>query len=711
MVHWRCCIPILGCAFFLTAAASPRELNGQIVTGAYIAELAESHDSASFYNTLEIDEGGVEHRMNLNYKLFKGISFQIRNVSNADAAVAKIAEMDMVKQIWPVRVQARPRNEVVWEGQDRSSGQSALRRRQGGENTSDTYSTHVMTQVDKLRAQGITGKGTKIAIIDSGVDYLHPALGGGFGEGYLVSYGADLVGDDYDGSNNPVPDDDPMDECVGHGTHVAGIVAAQANSMGFTGAAPGVTLGAYRTYTCNTGQVANDVLIAAFNQAFEDGSDIITCSMGYSSGWTEDPWAVAVSRIVDQGVPCLLSASNEGDKGLFYTSTASNGKGVTAVAAIDNIVIPQLLMNATYTIGNSSADSPPESFGWTYGSPANWGNISLPLWNINNDPTDPANGCDPYPAGTPDLSGYVVLIRRGTCTFVEKAANAANVGARYIMLYSNVDTVIGVSVEKVDGILAIGMVPSETGEEWVADLAAGVAVTVNILDPAIAPLFVAQSSNNATGGFLSTTTPWGPTFEIDVKPQIAAPGGIILSTWPRALGSYAVLSGTSMATPLAAAITALVAEVRGTFDPKELESVLSATAKPNLFNDGSTTYTYLAPVAQQGGGLIQAYDAAYTKTVLSISSISFNDTDNRIDTTNFTITNTGTDDVTYSIANVIAASGYTLEEGTIFPMTFPNELVTPGAELSFSDDKVTVSARSEVAVSVTVSYPRGCARS
>lgn len=249
------------------------------------------------------------------------------------------------------------------------------------------------------------------------------------------------------------------------------------------------------------------------------------------------------------------------------------------------------------------------------------------------------------------------------------------------------------------------MVPRETGEEWVANLAAGITVTVNILDPTIAPVFVAQSSNNATGGFLSTTTPWGPTFEIDVKPQIAAPGGIILSTWPRALGSYAVLSGTSMATPLAAAITALVAEVRGTFDPKELESVLSATANPNLFNDGSTTYTYLAPIAQQGGGLIQAYDAAYTKTVLSVSSISYNDTNNRIETTNFTITNTGTEDVTYSMANVIAASGYTLEEGTIFPMSFPNELVTQGAELFFSDEKVTVSARSEVAVSVTVSPP------
>jgi subtilisin family serine protease len=380
--------------------------------------------------------------MNLNYTLFKGISFQLQDLSNADAAAAKIAKLDMVKQIWPVRGYPRPQNEVVWEGQDKYLAQSALRKRQGAGDTTDTYSTHVMTQVDKLRAQGITGKGTKIAIVDSGVDYLHPALGGGFGEGYLISYGADLVGDNYTGSNIPVPNDDPMEECIGHGTHVAGIIAAQANPMGFTGAASDVTLGAYKTYTCGTARIGNDVLISAFNQAFEDGSDIIACSVGYASGWTEDPWAVAVSRIVDQGVPCILSAENEGSKGLFYTSTASNGKGVTAVANIDNIVTPQLLMNATYTTGNSSTSSPPESFGWTFGSPPNWGNISLPLWNINNDSADPANGCDPYPADTPDLSRYVVLIRKGTCDFAQKATNAADAGAKYIMLYSDVATCV-----------------------------------------------------------------------------------------------------------------------------------------------------------------------------------------------------------------------------------------------------------------------------
>lgn len=249
------------------------------------------------------------------------------------------------------------------------------------------------------------------------------------------------------------------------------------------------------------------------------------------------------------------------------------------------------------------------------------------------------------------------------------------------------------------------MVTAELGGEWVAALKSGTTVTLEITDPkTAAPAFI-SNPNLVSGGFASTYTSWGPTFEADVKPQLAAPGGQILSTYPRALGAYAVLSGTSMACPLAAAITALVAEVRGTFDPTELENVLSATANPNLFNDGTTTFPYLAPVAQQGSGLLQAYDAAYTKAILSVSSISFNDTDNLIETTNFTIKNTGKDEITFSLANVVAASGYTLEEGTIFPAAFPNELVTTGAELSFSEDKVTVPAGGETPVQVTVTPP------
>lgn len=171
----------------------------------------------------------------------------------------------------------------------------------------DDYVPHVMGGVSKLRNQGYSGNGISIAIVDTGVDYNHPALGAGFGPGFKFSYGYDLVGDAYTGDNTPVPDNDPMD-CYGHGTHVSGrlffnryrqpeiilraclieklltkfpsgIIGASQNLFSFTGVVPNATLGMYRVFGCE-GSVSNDVLIAAFNMAFEADADLITASIG-----------------------------------------------------------------------------------------------------------------------------------------------------------------------------------------------------------------------------------------------------------------------------------------------------------------------------------------------------------------------------------------------------------------------------------------------
>jgi hypothetical protein len=450
------------------------------------------------------------------------------------------------------------------------------------------------------------------------------------------------------------------------------------------------------------GTAGNDVLIAAYNQAYEDGSNIITASIGGASGWSEDPWAVVVQRIVEAGVPCTVSAGNSGDEGLFYASTAANGKRVTAIASVDNTQAPMILLNASYSTQNTSSDN----FGWTSGTPSTWGNISFPLWSVNYNVNDTANGCDPYPAGTPDLSNYVVLIKRGSCTFVQKATNAAAAGARYILFYNNAAGLISVSAS-VEGIEGVGMVTLEQGAEWISLLASNKTVTINIIDPQFSPTYLDSSPNTATGGFLSTYTSWGPTYEVDLKPQFSAPGGLILSTWPVALGSYAVISGTSMACPLTAAIYALVSQVRGTLDPATIENLLSATANPNLFHDGTKAYPYLAPVPQQGAGLVQAYDAAHANTLLSVSSISFNDTDHFLSSTNFTISNLGTQEVTYSLSHIGAATGYTLPPDSIYPAVFPNELVTTGATLEFSSDKVTIAAGGKAVITVEPTAPTG----
>ena len=158
-----------------------------------------------------------------NPKYFYGLSIEAADVS----ALANLPE---VKNIWPNKLHDRPRpwspvafNEditMVSAGNSKRDDPS-LPHIPGD---SDINVSLKMSGVDEVHKLNITGNGVKVAVIDSGIDYRHPALGGGFGSGFKVAGGYDLCGDDYDGSNDPVPDEDPLAECVegGHGTHVAG---------------------------------------------------------------------------------------------------------------------------------------------------------------------------------------------------------------------------------------------------------------------------------------------------------------------------------------------------------------------------------------------------------------------------------------------------------------------------------------------------------
>ncbi|KAH6607079.1 Subtilisin like protease [Trichoderma cornu-damae] len=680
-----------------------------LIPGAYIIEYEDDHEEAALFDHLRQNGLPATKRLDLNYTLFKGASFQLNAIDlDPDSTSAKIASAPAVKRVWPVQRYQRPANTTLGSASSdssRLSDASDLVRRETS--TQDGYGPHVQVQIDKLHAEGITGKGVRIGIIDSGVDFNHPALGGCFGEGCVVSYGMDLVGDGYNGGNTPVPGPKPFSTCDGHGTHVTGIIGARANPMGFIGAAPGATIGMYRVFGCS-GDLGADVAIAAANQAFEDGSDIISLSLGKPSGWTEDPFSVVLSRIVDAGVICTVASGNSGSGGLFIAGSPANGKGVTAVASVESTLTPSLGTGAFVSTDKSTANQ--TVFVYTPGI-FEFPNITLQVWAVTPDfTTDGTYGaCNPLNANAPaDLSDKVVLVKYDNCDSWTEVDNLRLNGAKYFMFwYSYVGNPFSLGATSAAGL---GMTGYSQGMQWLKELSSGKDLYLTFVqssNPTQAAAFVPNAINP---NYIDTFTSWGPTWRADVNPSIATPGGAILSTWPLPKGGYYIDSGTSMATPLMASVYALLMEARGTKDPKTLLSLVSSTAKQLPFYDGKTLYANeLAPVAQQGAGLAQAYNAAHVSTLLSVSNIAFNDTDNFVRKTSFAIKNTGKRSVTYAIGHTPSLTMYTYGNGdSHFPAPFPNPIAEgASANLAFSHNKITIPAGRSADVTIVANPPRG----
>ncbi len=174
--------------------------------------------------------------------------------------------------------------------------------------------------------RSVSGFGIVVAVIDTGIDYTHPDLGAGFGSGYKVAGG-------YDFYNN---DADPMDD-NGHGTHVAGIVAA---SGGVTGVAPDVALLAYKALGADGSGLMSDV-IAAIDRALDpnddgntgDHADVISMSLG-GEGEVGDPICLAVERAVAAGAVVVAAAGNDGPT-MGSVSTPGLAPDAITVGAID----------------------------------------------------------------------------------------------------------------------------------------------------------------------------------------------------------------------------------------------------------------------------------------------------------------------------------------------------------------------------------------
>lgn len=192
---------------------------------AYIVELKNGASLGGRSEDLHISFHKRAEEANIDYEvrreftdksLFYGLSIELSKEDEREVLEA----LPEVRRVWPVVEIKRP-TPVGFENFD-VGGPVAP---EYGFNTSVIRSEDYkidynlkMAGVDHLHSRGIKGKGVKIAIIDTGVDYRHPALGGEFGPGKKVAFGRNYI-DDGQGSS-----DDPIATCAagGHGTHVAG---------------------------------------------------------------------------------------------------------------------------------------------------------------------------------------------------------------------------------------------------------------------------------------------------------------------------------------------------------------------------------------------------------------------------------------------------------------------------------------------------------
>lgn len=148
-----------------------------------------------------------------------------------------------------------------------------------------------------------------------------------------------------------------------------------------------------------------------------------------------------------------------------------------------------------------------------------------------------------------DVKGKIALVKRGSCTFDTKSANVAKAGAIGLLVYnSEADQAFTPSTP--GSKIPVAGVSTSTGEAILDQIKSGKSVTLNF-NP------VAQVAKQPTGNTVSSFSSVGPTFENDLKPEIAGIGGFVYSTLPRYLGSWGVMSGTSMATPYVSGSIAL----------------------------------------------------------------------------------------------------------------------------------------------------------
>lgn len=511
---------------------------------------------------------------------------------------------------------------------------------------------------------GYTGAGMRIAIIDSGLDTDHPAFQAAppltedsltleevasvmkslnAYQEYMSHTSKELkperlyrsekvpFGFNYCDDNLELNHDNAS--AYDHGSHVAGIAAANAvEGSDVVGVAPDAQLLIFKVFGKAGGAFFDDIL-AALEDSFRLNADAVNLSLGSAAGFVdEDDYTTHIfKQIMDSDMVVAISAGNSfsaayqnaygtglnltKDPDIGVVGSPGSYVGATTVASLEN----GYLMSTYFEVGENKL---------TYHDAA-----SIPFTTLAGQELTyvmvPGYGTAADFEGL-DLTGKVAVVKRGTSdpnapvSFVDKQQNAVNAGAVAVIIYDNVEGSLGYMQDA--GLVPNVMITMADGAILEAQATEGVGTMIIHGDD---ELITVESPE---AGLMSTFSSWGVTPDLQLEPDITAPGGNIYSAVDG--GGYGTKSGTSMASPAVAGMSALVLQhIRETYDDlfedevhTLAEALLMSTAEPVLEVSGIP-----ASPRKQGAGSANVYRAITSQGYLTVNGgtpkVSFGDDD------------------------------------------------------------------------------------
>ncbi|CZT50644.1 uncharacterized protein RSE6_11668 [Rhynchosporium secalis] len=684
-------------------------------------------------DTDAIHEAIVTTRHDFLSPVFRGLSASISGVGN-DVTERHIIDtlqgLDVVKRVSPVQMLKVPSRKLALRSVLEESGLmvdsravKGIEKRDGGAFIPSAMSSHVMTGVDKVHAEGVKGKGIRIAILDSGFEYKQAVFGNAIGPGNKIIYGHDWAGDESPPADDPsaappnVEDDDPYTDCDTHGTEVLGIAAANPTKFGMVGTAPEASYELHRVSSCGQSSASDDLIIKALIAAHERGVDIITTSIGGYLDYPDDPISVVAARIIQNGTYVQFTAGNKG-QGLYTSVAPGSGIEATAIGSVANTETPVHTWGGSFTTkGKVTTFRMVASDSMNYPAKAK-------VWAPASQETDPLNSaCTPYPADLPlpDFNNTVVIINvpLDGCNTDVQFDNLAAAGVRFFVMYAlfPTDAVQGEpNLIGTAGFDGISNLPADVGKALFAAHKQDKDLTISFENLSNFKDATTFMTNNITGGRMNGYSGWGPTADGRSFPTFAAPGGNVLTIGPKNVGGFIVDTGTSFAAPFVAGVAALLKSRHPDWHGLTIRNVLSTTANPMPYSDAKTgrAFNFLAPVFQQGGGLIDAYRALHTTTIVDAPGLSFNDSTHdpfQPKTLSFKVRNIGTKAQVFKAYHLPAISGHGINSTDVNDLdhylpagtdALITGFVSSYASLSITPSSFTLSPGGSASISVTI---------